>query len=152
MHVRRSLAAAIALGLALAGAGCSISASSVSISDSISGSSKSSSDSISSSSPDGSSSSEHAYREDVRDYAASAARSGRTAVELESGLASLAERHGVTNWEADDATWIGIGEGLRISGATPEGVARWSSEFGSAPGGREQAGRLILRGYDAGRS
>lgn len=136
-------------GAVLLAAGCSISASSASISDSITGSSKSFSDSISSSSPDGSSKSEQAYREDVRDYTATAARSGRDAANFQSGLARVAASHGVTDWEADASTFVGIGEGLARAGVDPADVAEWSRGIGATGG---ESADLIERGYAAGSS
>lgn len=147
MRSSSTVTRALFLSLSLAAAGCSISASSASISDSITGSSKSVSDSISSSSPDGSSKSEQAYREDVRDFTATAARSGRPPADVQSGLSRVAERHGVTNWEADAATFVGIGEGLRRADQKPSAVRRWADELGGASGSAES---LIQQGYDAG--
>ncbi len=149
MHSMATWALAACLGLALASAGCSFSTSSASISDSITGSSESVSDSLSSSSPDGSSKSEQAYREDVRDYTASAARSGRGGADFQGGLARVAELHGVTNWEADTATFVGIGEGLRRAGVAPAALADWAGRVGPSSGSRVQAERLIQQGYDA---
>lgn len=133
-------------------AGCSFSYSSASISDSIAASSQSISDSLSSSSPKDSSPSEQAYREDVRDYTATAARSDRTGVDFQSGLAAVAERHGVTNWEADGATYVGIGEGLARAGVDRPGVERWSAELSHDESTAQPVGRLIRQGYDESRS
>lgn len=146
-----ALGIAIVSMMSVASAGCSISASSASISDSITQSSKSVSDSISSSSPDGSSKSEQAYREDVRDYTVAAFRAGRTGPAFESGLADVAEQHGITNWEADAATFVGIGEGLGRAGASPSTARGFADEVGSSPG-RLPATELIQKGYDASRS
>jgi len=52
------------------------------------------------------------YREDLRDYTASYVKSGADLAGFERGVADVARRHGILNWEADDATWIGIGAGL----------------------------------------
>ena len=87
-------------------AGCSIS---TSISDSVSSPFKWSSDSSSSSSPAGK---EEEYQGDVRDYTESYLRSSDDVESFKKGLASLASKHGVMNWEADQATYTGIGEGL----------------------------------------
>lgn len=152
MRSNGSLAVVAIFALAVASAGCSFSASSGSISDSITGSSNSVSDSLSSSSPDGASKSEQAYREDVRDYTASAARSGRTVSEVQSGLAAVAERHGVTNWGADAATFVGVGEGLRRAGFEPAHVQVWSATLVREAGEAIPADRLIQQGYDASRS
>jgi hypothetical protein len=91
--------------LGLAAGGCSFSYSSESISGSIEGSSKSSS----SSSPGEEAT---AYRDDVRDYTSAYVRSSEDADSFFRGLDRLAERHGVSVWEADRATWLGIGQGL----------------------------------------
>ena len=136
----------------LASSGCSFSASSASISDSIAGSSESISDSLSSSSPQDSSPSEQAYREDVRDYTATAARSGRTGADFQTGLAAVAERHGVTNWEADGATFVGIGEGLARAGVDRTAMERWSTELSAEEKTSQPIGRLIEQGYDEGHS
>lgn len=150
--MRFTTAVAVCGALAVASAGCSFSYSSESISDSITGSSKSVSDSISSSSPDGSSKSEQAYREDVRDYTSTAARSGRRAAEFEGGLARVAEQHGVTNWEADRATWVGIGEGLGRAGVGADELRKWSDALAHDQPAGLPADRLMRQGYDAGRS
>ncbi len=144
-----SVAVLLLAGMA---AGCSISASSASISDSITGSSRSVSDSISSSSPGESSKTEQAYRDDVRDYTAHAARAGRGVEDFQTGLAQVAERHGVTHWEGDDVTWVGIGQGLARAGVGTDVVDAWSR--GLAPDATEgkPVGSLIRRGYDGDRS
>lgn len=132
--------------------GCSFSTSSASISDSITQSSTSVSDSISSSSPDGSSKSEQAYREDVRDYTVAATRTGRDVTSFETGLAQVAEQHGITNWEADAATYVGIGEGLKRAGLSPAAVDGWAEQMGPDTGARLPTDQLIRQGYDATRS
>lgn len=85
--------------------GCSIS---TSVSDSVSSPFKWSSDSSSHSSEG----KEEAYQGDVRDYTEAYVRSSSDIEAFRKGLASLAAKHGITNWEADQATYIGIGEGL----------------------------------------
>lgn len=134
------------LALALTSAGCSFSYSSASISDSIASSSKSVSDSISSSSG-GSSASEKAYREDVRDYTARAVKDKRSVEALEAGLPGVAETHGVTDWEADQSTWLGVGEGLRKAKATQEMVDAWGQKLSQGGASRASAARLIQQGY-----
>lgn len=89
--------------LALAIMGCSISNS---ISDSVSSPFKWSSQSS------GSSNEKESYQGDVRDYTEAYGRSSDDLEGFQKGLASLARRHGISNWEADEATFTGIGEGL----------------------------------------
>jgi hypothetical protein len=104
-----SRAALAAASVALV-AGCSFSYSSGSISNSIQGSSRSSSPSEK----------ETAYRDDVRDYTSHYVRSSADAHAFFRGLGQVAEGHGVTGWDSDRATWVGIGQGLakaKVSGA-----------------------------------
>ena len=101
----RALAVAGAALLALATTGCSISNS---ISDSVSSPFKWSSDSSKSSTED----KEEAYQGDVRDYTQAYVRSSADIEAFKKGLSSLAAKHGISNWEADQATYLGIGEGL----------------------------------------
>ena len=113
-------AAGIALAL-LALAGCSFSQSSKSMSDSSSDSSKSSSDSSTSSSPSDdkkADKNETSYRNDVRGYTAAWVRDGGDLDSFQRGLATIARRYGITDWEATSATWTGVGAGLRAGAAT----------------------------------
>ena len=97
------LAAGAVIILALSG--CSISGS---ISDSISSPFKWSSHSSDSSSEGA----KESYQEDIRDYTEAYVRSSSDLEGFRKGLASLAEKHGISNWEADEATYTGIGAGL----------------------------------------
>jgi hypothetical protein len=102
--------------------GCSFSYSSKSISDSSTGSSASSSDSSTSSSPsddEQADAKESSYRDDVRGYTAAWVRGGGDVASFQRGLATIARRHGITDWEATAATWSGVGAGLRAGDATP---------------------------------
>ena len=89
--------------LALALTGCSISNS---ISDSISSPFKWSSRSSDSGGD------KESYQGDVRDYTEAYVRSSTDLQGFRKGLSSIARKHGITNWEADRATYTGIGEGL----------------------------------------
>lgn len=127
--------------------GCSFSYSSKSISDSVAASSKSISDSSESSSPSDSSTSathEAQYREDVRDFTAAYVRQGDDIASLQRGLAAIAERHGVSDWEAVAATWEGVGEGLRLAHAPPVEVDAISEALAR---GDSERRREIARGY-----
>ena len=53
-----------------------------------------------------------AYLGDIRSYVAVSSRSNSDVKEIESGLAAIGEKHGITDWEADMVTYAGIGEGL----------------------------------------
>jgi hypothetical protein len=107
------VAVAIA-SLALAGLGCSFSDSSRSISDSINHSSDSSgrsSDSSSSSSKDKKSS----FADDLVEYTQAYVKAGGGADGFLDGVGDLARKRGVSDWEADEATWVSIGRGLAMT-------------------------------------
>ncbi|HZR83523.1 MAG TPA: putative lipoprotein [Candidatus Binatia bacterium] len=107
---RRRSALAVALILALSTLpACSFVDSSASISQSIGASFASSSASSRSSSPGDD---QTAYKNDVRDYTYAYVRSTKSAGDFERGLAGVAEKHGISNWQSDQTTWVGIGEGL----------------------------------------
>ena len=97
----------LALVLALA-TGCSISDSSVSISDSIGSSSDSSASS--------SRGRDVGYQDDVRDFTAAWVKSGGQVDAFQSEIATLARKHGISDWESSKATWVGVGAGLRRGG------------------------------------
>ncbi len=102
----RALLTAGAVTLLFSVAGCS--SLSTSISDSVSSPFKWSSDSSSRSSEG----KEEAYLGDVRDYTAAYVQSSGDFEAFRKGLASLAAKHGIMNWEADQDLYTGIGEGL----------------------------------------
>lgn len=132
---------------ALAIGGCSFSYSSKSISDSSTGSSASSSDSSTSSSPssdDKADKKETSYRDDVRGYTAAWVRDGGDVASFQRGLATIAQRYGISDWEATPATWTGVGAGLRAGNASAS--ARTALVDGLA--GDDRARRdAIERGY-----
>ena len=122
----------VAVLLAWAVGGCSFSYSSESISDS----------STSSSPGD----KESAYRDDVRDYTYAYVGSSKDSRVFFQGLAKLAGRHGVTDWEGDRATWTGIGQGL--AKADLSGAALESFKQGLTGADPTQMAK-IQEGYDA---
>lgn len=144
VDIRRTLSI---LAAATVLAGCSFSYSSKSISDSVSGSSESISDSSASSSPSdhgGESKAEARYRDDVATYTASWVRGGGDVADFQRGLASIAQRHGIADWEAASATWTGIGAGLRSGDATP---AERAALTDAVAGGDDARREEIARGY-----
>ena len=121
----RLVRATVVIGMIALG-GCSFSYSSKSISDSSTGSSASSSDSSTSSSPSDdaqANAKETAYRDDVRGYTAAWIRNGGDVASFQRGLATIARRYGITDWEATAATWSGVGAGIRVAAASPSARA-----------------------------
>jgi len=106
--------------LACAAGGCSISYSVKSISDSISSPFRSSSGGED----------DPAYRDEVASFTAGYASAGGDAAAFRRGIASIAEKRGIHDWEDDDATCRAIGAGLHKAGLSQSDA-------------RAQAGRLL---------
>lgn len=133
---------ALIAGLALLQAGCSFYYSS----ESSWKTSTSPSRSSASSSPDDDDGDEddEAYRNDVRDFTAAYAAARRDLDGFERGLGEVARRHGVTDWEADDATFVAIGAGLKRAGVGADDRAAYETAIGA---GEPAKRALIRRGY-----
>jgi len=99
---------AVLAALSAVSMGCSLSDSSVSISKSISSPIASVSRS---------SSPEDAYANDVRDFTAAYMKSGGRPEELRREISALAQKHGISDWEQNKATFRGVGAGLAKAGA-----------------------------------
>ena len=119
--------------------GCSLSASS----ESFGASSDSSNSSASSSRSSGGRKS--AYRDDVRSYTAAYVKSGGSLEAFEKKLGEVARRHGVTNWEDDRTTYVGIGEGLGASMASEGQLATYKAHFSRSDPLKMEA---IQRGFE----
>jgi hypothetical protein len=136
----RTLTTAIAAVSLMLVAGCgSLSKSSSSPFESSSASSESSSRS---SSPERG----QAYRDDVREYTQAYVKSGGDFASFSRGLSSIASKHGVSNWEADTDTYVGIGEGLKQAGVTQMQVEVWKTNLS---GGDPTKATAIQKGYDS---
>ena len=118
-------------------ASCSISES---ISDSISSPFQSSSGSLSSSSGDR----RAAYESDVRDYTLAYVRSGGDFNKFMAGLGGIASKHGITNWEEDSATYVGIGRGLKAAGVSTVQLDVYKTNLSQ---GDEQKAAAMQKGY-----
>ena len=118
-------------------AGCSFSDSSASISKSISSPFQSSS----ASSRGGT----EAYQNDVADYTYAYVISTNQFDTFWQGLANVAERHGITNWEAEDATYVGIGKGIRRAKL---GQTQLDVIAKNLSGGDAKKIRLIQQGFE----
>jgi hypothetical protein len=94
-----------------------------------------------------SSSPEDAYREDVRDFTAAHVQSGGGAADLRAEIGKLAAKHGISDWEANQATYRGIGQGLAKAGYKQLQVDAFKNNLADTP---EQA-EWIQKGYDSAR-
>ena len=136
--------------------GCSISTSlstsstsSQSASDS-SASSSTSSDSSSRSSESSSRSSmggreRDRYLQDVRSYTAANVRGGVPLETFQKELGELARAHGLTHWEDDETTYLGIGEGLSDAAVGTAQLEMYKTSFSRSDPAKKQA---IQRGYN----
>jgi hypothetical protein len=116
-HMQHALKNAIALlGILALLAGCSFSYSSGASSDS----SKSSSASSGASESDPKDA-KKSFMSDVSAYTTSAAKGDDAQAYLRE-LGSIAQRHGITDWERDTATYNAIGTGLRRAGISRDEV------------------------------
>ena len=139
----RRPALALLLAAPLAAAGCSISASSESLSKSVSSPFKSSSNSS------GGESEDPGYQDEVRSFTAGFARSGSDAEAFRRGVASIANRRGIHDWEDDDQTCRAIGAGLRQAEL---GRDRAEALAGDLVSGRADRVKVVMKGFDAARS
>jgi hypothetical protein len=61
---------------------------------------------------------ESAYRQDVKSTLVMFYKHPTTRNDLEQDLTLVAKEHGITNWKNNANTYLGIGQGLRLSSAT----------------------------------
>lgn len=113
----RVLSGAAAASLVLSLAGCSTF--SDSLSDSLSKSVSSPFESSSESSSGTSEERKASYQDDLSKYAEVCSRSNCAGAELTRGVSAIAEKYGVSNWEADGSTFTAIGAGL-AKATTPQ--------------------------------
>jgi hypothetical protein len=126
--------------------GCTLLASSV-----VSDSSKSISDSTSSiiSSPSSISGKSKKYQNEVADYTMAYVKSSHPGADYNSflkGLSDIAAKEGVTNWDQDSLTYLGIGIGLKKAGV--EGIAYETYKKNFA-GGDSKKMEEIQDGYES---
>ena len=144
-HLKSALQIFTAICCLLTLNACSISASS----ESSSASFESSSDIASSPSSLSSSGSSKKYQTDVADYTYAYLKSASGTNDYASfkkGLAGIANKRGVSDWESDPHTYKGIGKGLKKAGI--EGVA-FDTFKGNFANGNATNMELIQEGYDS---
>lgn len=138
-HPLRGTAAPVLLALVAAG-GCSFSNSSVSLSESIG----TSSESFSASSASSSRTDSDRYREDVAEYTKAYVQSGGRYDAFDRTLAELAQKRGISDWEDNKATWVGVGQGLARARVSEVALETWKTNLA----GDDEAKRsAIERGY-----
>lgn len=139
IHPQR-VALACALGAwLLTAVGCSISYSSESLSKSVSSP-------FTSSSSSSGEEEDPAYQEEVANFTAGFAGSGGDATTFRRGVASIAERRGINDWEDDDQTCRAIGKGLQKAGLSK---SRAEAMAGDLLSGRAKRVEIVMKGYKA---
>jgi hypothetical protein len=87
------------------------------------------------------------YRDDVQNYTEVCSRSSCEAPDIQRGVTAIAEKYGITNWEADRETFAAIGAGLARANMTQPQVDRYRV----ALAGNDSAGSSALQhGYERG--
>ena len=88
--------------------------------------------------------SKQAYGDDIRDYTYAYVTSHRDLEAYEKGLGDIARLHGITNWQADEMTYVAIGAGLARAKASPNERVRFEKVVAGAD---EAKASLIREGY-----
>jgi hypothetical protein len=138
-----SLCVVAAAGLLLAPLlACSFSYSSKSISDSVKGSSDSSGSSSASSATN-----ESRYKKDVEEYTTAFVTSGGGEPgSFLSGIGDLARKRGITDWEANAATWDAIGRGLGKAKVNEAQLQAYEQSWAAGHPDRQQG---MQKGWEA---
>lgn len=139
-YLKQSMILSALFGLSITINGCSLSYSSGSISDSTS--------SIVSS-PSSVSGKSKKYQNEVADYTMAYVKSSQPGADYTSflkGLSDIAAKQGVTNWDQDSLTYMGIGKGLKK--ADVEGVAYETYKRNFARGNAQKM-QNIQDGYES---
>ncbi len=62
-------------------------------------------------------SSDSAYRDDVSDHTRTVLALGGSAADVSAGLGTIARAHGISDWQASDSTYLGVGRGIAKAAA-----------------------------------
>ena len=87
-----------------------------------------------------------AYYIDVRESAAAAILAQATTDEVLRSISRAATQHGISDWEAEQESYLALGEGLRMGGLNEEQARTWISQLSD---GNAETSRLITQGYQS---
>jgi len=90
--------------------------------------------------------SETRYQNDVRDYTTAWVKSGGQLDAFQKKLGDLAKQYGVTNWEENEHSYVGIGEGLADAEVSDVQFETYRDNLGRSDPVKVKA---IQKGYDA---
>jgi hypothetical protein len=86
----------------------------------------------------------HHYSTDVSAAASSALSAGGSEREILRSVGRVAEHYNISDWEADDATYVAIGEALKTADRNEEEIVALARKLS---GGIEQRTNLLLEAY-----
>jgi hypothetical protein len=84
------------------------------------------------------------YTEDVRVAAESAFAAGASESEVLRSVGRIAERHGISDWEAQPATYTAIGKALKVTCEDEQSALELATKLA---GNNQSAIELLLQGY-----
>jgi hypothetical protein len=84
------------------------------------------------------------YSKDVRAAVQTSVAAGASEGEVLRSVGRVAERHGVSDWESQPATYVAMGEGLKLAGEDEASAVSLSPKL---TGGNEEAAKLLLGSY-----
>jgi hypothetical protein len=82
----------------------------------------------------------------VRDQTAQWLLAGDDPATRERDLAKIAQKRGISDWEQDEQTYLGIGRGLKKAGVSGK---RYESLVAQLKGPNPDSAKWIQAGYDA---
>jgi hypothetical protein len=85
-----------------------------------------------------------AYYFDVRESTAAAIIAQASASEVQRSISRAATQHGISDWEAEQGSYVALGEGLRLGGLNEDQANSWIAQLSN---GNEKTARLIKQGY-----
>ncbi len=85
-----------------------------------------------------------AYYIDVRESTAAAIIAQASSDEVLRSISRAATQHGISDWEAEQGSYIALGEGLRLGGLNEEQARAWISRLRN---GNAKTTRLLMQGF-----
>lgn len=87
------------------------------------------------------------YQMDIRTFTAAYIQSGGASrTEYLRDMGRIAEKHGITDWESEPATYVSVGEGLRKAGVSGDQYSTFEKSLG---GVSPELRRLLRSGYES---
>lgn len=86
----------------------------------------------------------NAYYIDVRESTAAAIIAQASTAEVLRSVSRAATEHGISDWEAEQGSYVALGEGLRLGGLDQDQAKAWISRLS---GGDAKTASLITTGY-----